>query len=99
MRGFNYDLSEEAVLECAYRYNLTENVSDCSGMHAFETTNMLASVGNVLSASYPYTAQNLTTGTPTTEGICEQARRIKWGEGTVVQKSMTLQELKDLIAA
>ena len=66
-------------------------------MYARDTVNMLREVGGLLSNEFPYIASNMSNGHPNTSGICDRTHRIKFGDGTMEQKTVTQQEMKNLL--
>ena len=62
MSGHEYDLSEEAALECTTGYAPNYRVSDCSGGYFSDPLYFLGQVGNVLASDYPYISGNHGTG-------------------------------------
>ena len=58
---------------------------------------MLREVGGLLGTEFPYTAQNLSNGTPNTTGICDRIHRVKFGDGTLEQRTVTQQEMKNIL--
>ena len=87
-RGYNYNLSEQAVLQCAdnYNYNNTGLTNDCRGVQPLDALNTLAEFGALNRSEYPYISGNwgANASYEATLGICNVTEKVKLGTASVV---------------